>query len=757
MGFKKATEVLEQLILLAGDAEKCYFNITAGDTLPADIRFDAAMCDLSSRLYSIYFGCKTGRDLLNVINSYMRVSASRFGISAFFWCVDDSEHVTKAKGNEHASRDEARTVVAYVDTVELRTFPPTSVPLHSFRFDFGALPSDYDRLLATPELRRKWFVFVGDLLTSYAERPSDDRLTSITVSGARRCSCGGKCEESREAFVFKTVYVVSSPIAGEEPSVDTMAQDTSATPKNADFTVNKCPCESPDGPVCQRARSSHVDGHPQSKRPSIMIGEAEAQCFYWVNETVTVDNVKRILVRANDTDAVSIGLMSMRRLYNSRTQDISKSLWVDLTANSTNERFINLVSLWRMLTANMCSIGKVSLLVSSSDSASSSSSSSLTTAVAVSSTTQPPAAKKHGLLHPVELALFVATLTANDYCNSLSRLSPLALFKCLKSWFISRVAGKVEEPFIKINRRNGDMVIDEPAAVQFVFDAYSEMNPVKEAMKVAKIRAARRGSDECFALLNVYFAEKAEEACKVARLQGKDDSRTRSAALNFPTADQVRATIRRASWSLHYQFNAHRKTVIDPLATIGGESLYGYSAVDGFCDRVAQQPNLKPFVVFGVEAPKPTKPKMPLHQSAPLVLLSSTESVTSVADDVPLVGAKRKSSSNKAVDDDDGHDKGDSDLTEVMDESKPKRRASLPASPVSGTKLKPQSEQTLAWLKHAQQQGIVTSTTRTGPEMSWIDTSRGYNSSNRPIYPGEHGSFFPILKRMEELSLRQST
>jgi hypothetical protein len=738
MGFHKSTEVREALLSMVANRRECVYELSKGEKLPDDLRFDAVITDLSSRLYSIYFGCKTGLDVLKYFNGTNRALATERGASAFFYCVDDRAHVSEAKGAERASRQQSKNAAPYEPNVVLQTEPATETPLETYQFALNtALPDDYDRLLATPQLRRQWFVFLGTLLSAYAAAPAADRTTSITISGFRRCGCGNPhCAHSTAASVVKTVFLVGSPLR-ELPEEWQVAIGVNRAEKIANGDLSHvmpgiaCGAEIP---TMQSACARHVDSNMQRTTESIEIGESEGQCFYWLDQLVRVENMNSVLLRINDADGWACGLMCVPRLYNQRSHEIQKALWLDATSNANNQRYFNIVALWRQLTTKMYLLGEVARPASAETV---SASTSATDVAATTSTAQPaPKEKKkrHGLQHPAELFLFIATLTSNDYCNSLSQLGPAKIFKKMKESFVKKVA-ESDPPFIKINKHTGDMIIREEMAYDFLISTYADMPMVQKAIKALKMPLALFGTSDSLDKLAAHFSK--EEA-----------------SLVMPSADFIRATVRRACFSLYYYYNLYKKMKINSLYKMNDLSLYGYLPEGEFASRVVVQRDLRPFVVVGSFA------RRELQKSASAVLVSSTSSlssVTSVEDDAPL---KRKSSGPSGGDDDDGDDVDvvDDDNKNVSNKA-PKKHASLPATPTAFARALSASDSratdALALLRLAAEttgQRIP----EKGPEYAWINNRTGREFETRRPTEGEYGSNFHLLDRMRDLSLAAS-
>jgi hypothetical protein len=741
MGFHKSTEVREALLSLVANRRECVYELSKGEKLPDELRFDAVITDLSSRLYSIYFGCKTGLDLLRYFNLANSTLATERGASTFIYCVDDRSHVDAAKGAERASRQQSKNAAPYDPSVVLKTEPATQTPLETYRFALDtALPDDYDRLLATPQLRRAWFVFLGTLLSCYAARPAENRTTSITVSGFRRCACGNShCAHATQSSVVKTVFLFGSPVREMTLEQQTViGLNRAALVASGDFShlAPELACGA-EIPTLQSSCKHHIDHHMQRVSDSIEIGESEGQCFYWVDQLVRVESCTSILLRINDADGWACGLMCVPRLYNQRAHEIQKSLWLDATSTFSNQRYFNIVALWRQLTTKMYLLGEVARPASAETVSASASASSTDVASATATTVGQPAPKekkkKHGLQHPAELFLFIATLTSNDYCNSLSQLGPAKIFKKMKESFVKKVAEN-DPPFLKINKHTGDMIIREEMAYDFLIAAYADMPMVQKALKALKMPLALFGTSESLDKLGVYLS--------------KEES-----SLVMPSADFIRATVRRACFSLYYYYNLYKKMKINSLYKMNDLSLYGYLPEGEFAPRVVVQRDLRPFVVVGSFA------RRELQKSASAVLVSSTSSlssVTSVEDDTPL---KRKSSGPSGGGDDDD---GDVDV-DVEDKNvranAPKKHASLPATPTTSARALSSSDSratdALALLR------LAAETTghkvpENGPDYSWINNRTGRAFETRQPTEGEYGSNFHLLARMRDLSLVQS-
>jgi hypothetical protein len=293
MGFKKAAEVLDALFEFAGGRDNYYYKVVASGTqLPAELRFDAVIIDLSSRMFSIYPACRTGHELVCFINKLVRDLAQRFGASEFFFCVDDRDFVTKAKAVEQAQRAQSNPCAPYVEQLALRD--GTSTPLATYQFGLGALPSEYEKLMATPVLRRRWFVFVGDVVANYIQRPNPQKVSTVTVSGFRHCTCKSLCVGSQTSRVVKTAFFGKEDEAQPAPS-------TILTKDNPTLQIGLARCAAAATECHQHFASAHIDGElaEQSVMPTIEVGEAEGQCFYWVNKLIGNNQSTRILVSVN--------------------------------------------------------------------------------------------------------------------------------------------------------------------------------------------------------------------------------------------------------------------------------------------------------------------------------------------------------------------------------------------------------------------------------------------------------------------------
>lgn len=740
MGFKNSADVIESLLALTPARNACFFKPNDGSPLPPDTRFDVVITDMSSRLYSIYFGVRTGRDLLRFINAQMADAALRFGATSFYFCVDDRTHVTAAKAAERLKRADSKDVAPYSDLVSLKGIATPSVPLDGFQFGMGPLPDDYDRLLATDALRAKWFVFVGDLIASHTCSPNPGALVTVTTSGFRRCSCGDeRCELACESKVVKTFFMSPDMLAGSnEPPAGVLAvalNDAVAPLPDLGSTLGAgCPFAS--GAQC--ARKQHIDAHRQFEKPSICVGEAEGQCFYWVQQATLTENEARALVRVNDSDAVTCALMRVPCLYNLKAERIAHSLWLDLTSTADNVRFFDAVAWWRSMSAHLYEIGGVASRLSQSSGdvglvRSSSSSASTSSSVLESARAKAEAAAakpRHGLLHPVETVLFVATLTGTDYCNGLSRLGPSALFKQLPA-FLKKVAdSEPDAPFLQINQRTGDMIFREDMALQFLLDAYAAMGPVQEAMKAESVTRAEMHTDHSLDRLALFFERKLEESRKKALATGKSELGVVRAALVFPRGPHIRATIRRACFSLYYYYNAHRPLTINAVFKIGDTPLYGYTEDGRFAESVVQHASLRPFVLVGSGSAPPSV------NSSPANALKRKSSADADAEARSAASTPTPAAMAAAA--------AEGDLT------RPVKRASTGVD--SSTLQWDRRNNGIDLLTMAIRAGFANKPVGNGPEQSWIltQTSRFTSGNYRP-YPGEHGSFLPAVDKMRKM------
>lgn len=707
MGFKSSSDVLEQLLALTTARHLCLFKPNEGSPLPSDLKIRVVVTDMSSKLFSIYFGVRTGRELLRYVNSQMQEACRQFEASSFYFCVDDRSHVTTAKAAERLKRADAKQVEPYKEMVELKGISTLSVPLKGFQFGMGFLPLDYDRMLATDELRSKWFVFVGNLIASYTCSPDPNRLITITTSGFRRCSCGrSECEMARESSVTKTFFLSKDMVDdSKEPTTSAKALlfNSAGSAELPELFVSGEACKFDAS--AQRARVEHIDGHRRVHKPSIQIGEAECQCFYWVHQTRLNEQEGSALVRVNDSDAVTCALMCAPRLFNPRSERIDYSLWLDLTSTADNVRYFDAIAWWRSLSSRLYEIGGVSGSLARS-------ASSLT-----ATTSQKP---KHGLQHPVETALFVASLTGTDYCNGLSRLGPSTIFKNFAATFVKKVA-ESDPPFLQINARTGDMILQEKMAFDFILDCYETMGPVKEALKSLGLSRETMGTDNSIDKLTLFFEEKLAESCKKARAANKSEVGVVRAALVFPCAQLIKATIRRACFSVHYYYNAHKPLVIDANLKIGDHYLYGYAEDGRFTDSVMQHASLRPFVLVG-------------SGSAPPSTTSSPASFN-----------KRKSC---ADDDDDVA----SDATTECDADQVTQLTKRASSGIDADTLQwDRRKNGIDLVKLAIQRGLAGQPIGNGPEEAWINMQPGRFARERyQPFPGEHGSFLPAVERLRE-------
>lgn len=313
MGFTKMKEVVDGLRSMSKDPS-WYYDLSKEnpDTLPEELRFDAIIVDLQSKLATLHGGSVVnGADVLRLLNDIILQDMQQFGTTRFVFCFDDSRYVYNAKETERAMRQKSRTegTKKYGDhyvVVKSSTpnGPPTQVPIDDYQYGLDVnLPAYYAQVLSERRLITRWKRFVATLLTSHLSSPNP-------VTGAVVFVCGVELDLGGEVGVTKVIFP-----AGQEKGI----------------------------PV---------------KKDRVKIGESECRCFYWLRRFIAGNEVKgNVMVRCNDSDAIALGMFCVPRdLYDENISTFSRGMWLDISARHACRRYVDAVSMWRNVVGAMCDI-----------------------------------------------------------------------------------------------------------------------------------------------------------------------------------------------------------------------------------------------------------------------------------------------------------------------------------------------------------------------------------------------------------------
>jgi hypothetical protein len=621
MGFDKSSDVIKNWIEIAGGENGVIYRGGGGGggngderaasassiVYPPDTRFEAVLLDVPSRAPMSFARCTTGRDVLRYWNEMVRTDAMQHGARVHVFCFDDTRYVSTGKIRERAKRREAQQA-SNVRPYEIVTFKNGTrrpVRLEDFEFDFGELPDDFPRMLATPTMMLKWNMFVGDLLCNYVCHPSRTQHT-IIVRGLRTSAQPGVPQVS-----IKTVYMPprSPTAAAAVATANNDDDDTGLKTHGAHFQNAKRYTDNDKlpytGPLDQ-----HVDQHVRAVVPTETIGESEILCFHQARVMMLERQCSSMLVRANDSDALLCGLLMAGSLIKDGEQRVSTSLFIDYTARGNDQRAVDIVQLWRRLSQAVLRLGGFT------------------------------GSSGPRLASPIEVLMFFSILTGNDYCEGLSRLGPGTIFGCVKTWLL-RSCAQSAQPLVLFNEANGDMLTNEPLALELIAQIYMEMKQVKDAAR--ELRLVARGDEanmrRFFDLLAAHFANKLQREVSIKLAANQDPRGIQNAALRLKPYDAVRAEVRRAFYALFYYRNScYGVTMPDSMESFAGTSLYGYGATeDSPCEFVnlvatdqANFRSLNPFV-FNVAVPPPSQLLLPRSSSATTATTSTRLKVKSAS------------------------------------------------------------------------------------------------------------------------------
>jgi hypothetical protein len=523
MGFGNPEKVIETLLKYAHSFEaqdtaaQVQYMFATGASLPADLQFDVLAIDMQSLQFQVFCanGAKTGRDVLATLQARINEDYRVLGVRVFIFCFDDARFVTWAKRREQAMRvidREKRHIKTYTDKIELSN--GTSVD--SAKYEYGLntpLPADFTSVMATPTLLKRASAFLCTLLAQHVVRPTmldDSDPLEFVISGYR---------------------------------LRTLEQST----------VRR---------VFTRSESQ------LNRSASIPVGEGEGQCIYWVRQYLRLH--RRFLMRANDSDAIAIGLMNAHIFLDERGK-FNGQLWLDHTAQSKNMRMLDLGKLYMRLRIN--------------------------------------ADLKLRTYHCGEIILLLGMLAGNDLCLGMPQLGPATIYSQLEA--LLRESRKRDEYIVLLDDTCVDMLIGEQNVVALVAHAYASISKVQSIlgqtdfaavvadMKSGKLWLREEAQQEAFFQTLWRLTNSIADP---AWMHGKNAVRT-------PCYQDVRAHVRRAFYSLFYYRN-----IASPLNIIAanqndadGFSLFGHADLsqtilpgeekfNGLTRIVCTKPRAQPFV-----------------------------------------------------------------------------------------------------------------------------------------------------------------
>lgn len=476
MGFDDSAAVLTKLCNMS--EKKACFDITNGET-PEIAGLDVVCLDISSLGFQIFSGCTIGADVLNRLQFMVNEITKAFFPEVYVFCIDVRQFVTEAKKRERLIREQERLrrgIIPY--GTEMTLCGGKKIDTLDYKFTtYTALPDSYDRVLATPQLLLRAFDFVCDLLTFTVELPASDKKRRFIING---------CDQR--------------PILGTAPQ--TRIVEFSGSGRSV--------------PQMQKCES---------------VGEGEGQCLYWARKLRTEEGKQRILVRANDSDAIAVALMTVRHFFDPESQKICGSLWVELISSATHRKCYDIITLWRGINRTMRQL--------------------------------PDSYKLHS---PIETVLLACMLTGNDYCDRLPQLGPGTLLKQLPNWITELI--QQNRDAVRVFPAEENMLVDELLVVALLARAYSNEKKVIQMMEpnIYNDRWLLQLDDQR------KFFDKLADLTQDGRW--KIGNRT----VVIPGYLGIRAAVRRAFYSLHYYLTITVPgATFDAFRTVGRLSLFGHS------------------------------------------------------------------------------------------------------------------------------------------------------------------------------------
>lgn len=503
MGFKNSQAVVQAILSLAGEnvdsneTNKRIMYRCGGDTghsLPEGTSFEVLLHDVSSWQFRLFTSATTGRDVLNKIQAQIDEDTKHLGVQKFIFCFDDRELVTKAKLRERQLREfkrEKTGVKPYESTIELKVGPPVMTASYEYGLDVP-LPKDFARVAASPRLLKRALVFLCELIEKWIVHPC---LCSPTEKTAGH-SCNNKIDI--------TVQIVGRMVAASSETY-----------------------------VVKRFFFADQDPFAEKSKEKCLVGEAESQCFYYAKYLFDLNQAKSFLIRANDSDAVALGLLHLPSFFKPGATKFDVKIWIDTTSNSSERRLIDIVYLWRKLKKGLAAIPSRVIAGDNKKKR--------------AAAEEPDTARL--LVNDVETVVVVAMATGNDYCVGFPQLGPGTAFKFFKEGLVSPLKQR-GEMLLKRFHKTGEMMINELALTAFIVYCYCSMS------KVQSLLAQTPAADLVQAVSkNKHWPCNSEDQKlffdELSAQQWLHGTRT----VNVPNYHLARAHVRRAFFSLYYYCN----------------------------------------------------------------------------------------------------------------------------------------------------------------------------------------------------------
>lgn len=286
--FRYVTSDANEIEKMRKKGDGPHYNIVKSAKTPADV----ACIDFPGIDHKVLIGAKIGHEVTQRIARKLNGIIDRTGAKILVVCMEDRALVPIAKQAEQNRRRSSRSLEPYGSDLPLSTGQVVPLDRYEFASDLP-LPAQYQRLLMTPALIKKYKDFVVDFLRREFV-PDACRPITVVVSGVSVVDSG----ETKRAAI-STYYTGKI-----EPSVSTLL-------------------------------------------PSALIGEAECQCVHWILRFLEErDDVNSGFLCVNDSDAFASVLLNMHRVLASSS---GATIWLDFSAPRCVPRFVELVDVWRSI------------------------------------------------------------------------------------------------------------------------------------------------------------------------------------------------------------------------------------------------------------------------------------------------------------------------------------------------------------------------------------------------------------------------
>lgn len=510
--------------------------------LPRDVQFEACALDLSSLLIPLVHKTAVGSEIRERLRKIIYNLVEERGATRIAICVDNSDHVPPVKVIEHARRASSGHKTAYPDDAVSLSGTDLTVPVDDYEFaDDVPVPDDAMRIKKTRKLMRRLIQYLAQIATEDLVVPHP---VTIVFCGAR-FEIDGK-------WTARTL-------------IRTYTGKTCSKPK----IINQ---------------------------PAVRIGEGEGKCVYWMLRWFReIPTLASFAMMCNDTDAFTALLLNVPRILSlpelqphspaphlpqtTVHRRKTREIWLDWTSPSTHKRFANITDVWRGIH---------------------------------SWTNQHVPAPMHQHF-PAAALLFATILGGCDYLQPISRTRAapyvneyIAKPKTLasnKAEDNSAIMFSSKDPFAKeafvVEGKMYDLVYRGLLGTPGVKRILARIGAEKCSGRKLNAKQAAEEGDKYLKTINFkdrfnkLSVESRRENDRLEkehkRIDEENQALPRGAkkkskptkAPEIPTFDGLAALVRRALWSLIYFRNIGIQdeplSYIDPLASLGGRSVYGYS------------------------------------------------------------------------------------------------------------------------------------------------------------------------------------